>query len=187
MAPLMPFSAGLPETACGQGSTLEATREIRRHLPGVLQQLQATSLLDAPCGDHNWMRAVELRGVDYLGVDYDPEHIAVARINAPAREFKQLDIIAGPLPRADVILCRDFLQHLPDPDIWRVLHNVCDSRSWWLLATSHHKQGNPITRRGAYRALNLIKLGLGDPVVSIPDAGRMLAAWPIATIERVIR
>jgi hypothetical protein len=35
----------------------------------VLHDLGAQSLLDAGCGDFNWMRTVDLPGIKYIGVD----------------------------------------------------------------------------------------------------------------------
>ena len=49
-----------PESASGRGSTLRRTTVIRRVLPALLSEVGAESLLDAPCGDFNWMRYTEL-------------------------------------------------------------------------------------------------------------------------------
>ncbi len=38
-------------------------------LPELFHQLQVTRFLDALCGDWNWMRKVELAGVDYIRAD----------------------------------------------------------------------------------------------------------------------
>ena len=35
----------------------------------MLKGLKVRRLLDAPCGDHNWMRHVDLDGIQYLGMD----------------------------------------------------------------------------------------------------------------------
>src|SRR4051812_27850000 len=55
-------SWGDAESVSGRGSTLARTEVIRRSLPGLLESVGARSLLDAPCGDFNWMRHVELAG-----------------------------------------------------------------------------------------------------------------------------
>src|SRR6185369_10677934 len=65
-----------PESASGRGSTLQRTTVIRRVLPALLKDVGAESLLDAPCGDFNWMRSTELRSVKYIGADVVPKLIA---------------------------------------------------------------------------------------------------------------
>src|SRR5690606_21776324 len=57
------------ESLSGAGASLWETRELRQRLPLLLQDLGVTSLLDAGCGDFNWMQHVDL-GIDaYIGVD----------------------------------------------------------------------------------------------------------------------
>jgi hypothetical protein len=57
------------ESLSGPGSCLAQTAEIRRSLPHVLQHIDARSLLDAPCGDFNWMKHVALGLEEYIGAD----------------------------------------------------------------------------------------------------------------------
>ncbi|HYV13569.1 MAG TPA: hypothetical protein VE980_21875, partial [Pyrinomonadaceae bacterium] len=49
-----------PESVSGRGSTLARTNVITSNLPVLLQELNANSLIDAACGDFNWMRHVDL-------------------------------------------------------------------------------------------------------------------------------
>src|SRR5689334_2969418 len=51
-------SWGDPESVSGRGSTLARTEVVRRKLPILLASVGAKSLLDAPCGDFNWMQHV---------------------------------------------------------------------------------------------------------------------------------
>ena len=60
-----------PETVSGRGSSLASTEAIRRELPQLIKSLGITSVLDAPCGDFNWIKDVlkECPDVTYFGVD----------------------------------------------------------------------------------------------------------------------
>ena len=62
-----------PESVSGRGSTLARTNVITSHLPVLLQELNADSLIDAACGDFNWMRYVDLGSIKYIGVDIVPD------------------------------------------------------------------------------------------------------------------
>ena len=68
-------SWGDTESVSGPGSSLAQTAVIRRELPILLKKIDAESLLDAPCGDYNWMKYTELNLDKYIGADIVPELI----------------------------------------------------------------------------------------------------------------
>lgn len=180
----MRFTGGLPETACGWGSTLAATEGLRKELPGLLERLGARVLLDAPCGDLNWMSQVQLGEISCIGVDREGDHLRRAGDRRPDWDFCWVDILTGPLPTGqDTILCRDFLQHLPDHLVLQVLANFAATGARWLLATSHDVAINrDIETVGDFRPLNLqaAPFDLGPPVEAIPDCdGRILGVWAL--------
>lgn len=152
----MPFRSGLPETTCGIGSTLGRTRTLREQLPGLFRDLGIKSLLDAGCGDFNWMSQVDLTGIEYTGCDYDEKHVESARLTAPGLKFICLDITAGPLPKADLMLCRELMQHVTDEQISAILRNFVASGTEWLLATCYRNETNELlVREGGFREIDL--------------------------------
>lgn len=177
----MRFTGGLPETACGFGSTLRGSEGPRTELRGLLDRLGVTSLLDAPCGDFNWLAQVDLTGIAYVGIDVSLSNLATARRNAPDRDFRHLDILSAELPRCGAILCRDFLQHLPNHLAIAVVDRFRATGAAWLIATSHDAPENSdIDRVGDFRPLNLVAapIGLDPPLEVIGDGpGRILGAW----------
>jgi hypothetical protein len=175
------FTGGLPETACGYGSTLRATETVRAQLPGLLARLGTEVLLDAPCGDLNWISQVDLSGICYIGIDTSDANLAAARARSPSLLFGKVDIVTGVLPMADTVLCRDFLQHLPTAMAQQALGNIIASGAEWLIATSHDAAENDdIPEPGGFRPLNLqiAPFNLGAPIEALPDgAGRILGVW----------
>jgi hypothetical protein len=93
-------------------------------------------MLDIPCGDWNWMRTVNLKGVQYVGADIIPGLIQRNRLMFQDHEFQVLDACRDTLPKVDLILCRDFLFHLPNAMALEVLRNFKRSGSTWVLLTS---------------------------------------------------
>lgn len=162
------------ETVCGPGSSAWATAEISQRLPALLTELGARSLLDAACGDFNWMRDVVL-DVDYVGCDIVPELIAQnnRRYANSTRRFECLDIAASPLPAADVVLCRDCLGHLPFATIDSALRNFARSGSTYLLATTFPQTAanHDIAAAPDWRPLNLElpPLDFRPPLVLVPE------------------
>ena len=175
------------ESASGHGSRLARTAVIRSELPLLLKRLKAASLLDAGCGDFNWMQHVEVNEIHYIGADIVPELIVrnqrlYGRAN---REFITADISAGRLPRADVILCRESLIHLSFSRIDRVLSSFRNSGAQYLLCTTHTTiQQNIDCPDGGWRSLNLQLPPLNFPtplelIVEDADAGKCLGVWQL--------
>lgn len=149
---------GSNESVSGTGSALEQTRAIRAQLPTLLQHLHVATMLDLPCGDFGWMHEVHLGNVAYIGADIVPDIVERNRRtwgNA-LRRFHVVDITSDPLPRVDLVFCRDCLVHLSNAHVWKAVENVRASRSTWLLTTTFpaHAQDDDI-EDGDWRPLNL--------------------------------
>ena len=162
------------ESASGPGSTTQATQHVRRELPGLLAELGVRAMLDLPCGDFNWMRHVDLAGIDYLGGDLVAELVAEnnrrhARANV---RFAVLDLLNDDLPRVDLVMCRDCLFHFPLASVQQALQNIQRSGARWLLTTSFTwRQAGPNTDipMGGWHRLNLEL-----PPISLPRPARVL-------------
>jgi hypothetical protein len=155
------------ESISGPGSNLQQTQRLRAGLPLLLAQLGVRSLLDAPCGDFNWMRTVKLGVEQYTGVDVLGEVIAglQCRYAGPRRRFLRLDLMEADLPRADAIFCRDLLPHLSYAEIRAVLRNFQRSGAEFLLTTTFTgARPNRDTAGGDWRTLNLQLAPFAFPV-----------------------
>jgi len=126
------------ETRSGPGSSRIGSQVIRQALPDLIQRFGIKSILDAPCGDWNWMKDVTVNLDFYIGIDIVPEIISgnAEKFGARNRRFAVKDIVTDLLPRADLILCRDCLAHLPLKDCVKAISNFRNSRSTYLLATT---------------------------------------------------
>lgn len=186
-----------PESVSGPGSTLARTADLRAALPALLRELGARSLLDLGCGDARWIARTPLRGIRYTGVDLVAPLVRRARLQHGWRglRFRRLDIVEGPLPRADVVLCRDALIHLTDASIARVLANVRRSGSAYLLTSTFrdhdHAPLGPEGEGWGWRTVNLERppFALPAPLRTIPDTPRapgyedkVLALWPASAL-----
>lgn len=146
------------ESACGPGSSLKETAVVRRELPRILRDVGARSMLDIPCGDFFWMKEVELDLDLYIGADVVSSIVDenIERYGSTSRSFFRLDICLDPLPQADLVLCRDCLDHLSFQDVRAALSNLATSGSTFLLATTYpDRRENVDIRSGDWRPLNL--------------------------------
>jgi hypothetical protein len=116
-------------------------------------------VLDLPCGDFNWMRLVDLNGIDYLGADIVEALIAQNQNrygHFPNVRFKVLDLLADPLPRMDLVLVRDCLVHFSNQNIQKALENIKRSGSTYLLTTTFTQLiRNKDIITGEWRPVNL--------------------------------
>ena len=182
---------GDSESVSGRGSTLARTGTIRSALPNLLRNIGAQSLLDAPCGDFNWMRLVDLGEIRYTGVDVVTELIIRNRqlYGGPGKDFVVADVVKDKLAQSDVILCRDCFIHLSFKDIQRTLTNFKRSGSQFLLATTHVDiVQNTNVRTGGWRNINL-QLGpfnFPEPLellVEDAELRKCLGLWKLSDIE----
>jgi len=185
-----------PESASGTGSNIRPTETLRRELPMLLARLNIRSLLDAPCGDFNWMRLVDLGDVTYTGVDVVAPLIERCQRNygGPTRRFLTRNVIADPLPQADAILSRDCLSHLSYEHIFSALRNFRASAATYLLATTYpSRRRNWDIVTGDWRPVNLeLKpFAFPPPIAVIAEgstefdgdfADKTLAAWRLDSL-----
>ena len=135
-------SWGSRESRSGTGSELSTTVNLRLQLPMLLKSYGVTRILDAPCGDFNWMQhlvpVLADLGVEYIGGDIVKE-IAESnqqRFGAKGVSFLNMDITRDSLPAVDLMMVRDCLIHLSFRDIHRFVENFCQSEIKLLLTTT---------------------------------------------------
>lgn len=154
---------GSKESVSGTGSELCATVKVREWLPRIIDIYGIKSILDAPCGDVNWMKTLfpefQKREVLYAGMDIVERLIEQ---NGMAHEtdaiaFVKGDITEETLPRYDLIFMRDVLGHLSNDNIFKVLKNVKDSGAKWLLTTTFPNVINTDGLNGGWRLINLLE------------------------------
>ena len=184
-------SWGSPESRSGEGSTLKRTTAIRRELSPLLEQYKIKSVLDAPCGDFNWMKEVDLSCLDYyIGVDIVEALIKtnMERYGSSKRHFFVLDIVNQPLPQVDLIVCRDCMQHLIEQDVKKLIANIKRSGSKYLLANTYTTSQENVdidniyaTTRLAYRNLLIPPFSLPTPLLTIEEGfeNKVLMLWRI--------
>ena len=145
------------ESKSGPGSGLSQTRAVRKFLSDLLVQLQASTILDIPCGDFYWMKEVDLADCNYCGADIVDDIINQNKImySNRRRKFIVADLTTSRLPVADLILCRDCLVHFSYEDIRKALANIQNSECKYLLTTTFPGRINKDIRTGEWRPIDL--------------------------------
>lgn len=192
----------------GAGSTLEATEQLRLALPDVFKRYKVSRFLDAPCGDWHWMQHVDLGKTRYIGGDISRELIDEIKQEHTGknRKFIHLDITSDPLPKADMMLCRDCLFHLTWEMRWAFLENFANSEISYLMLTMYHIAKNEdLQKDGDFAQFNptVEPFNFEQPLEMIHEAARVnldpafvatprgswqrsLGIWNREQIERVL-
>lgn len=141
----------------GPGSSMSQTATIRQQIPVLCNRYEVTRILDAACGDFNWFRQMDVALEQYIGCDIVSDLIEQNNLKyADAKtSFVRTDIRQDPLPKMDLILCRDCLVHFSTADIQMVLDNFQKSGSKFLLLTTFPDvQINVDIQTGNWRPIN---------------------------------
>jgi len=144
----------------GAGAEDAQTTVLQRELPRIFQHLGIKSVLDVPCGDFNWMKHLDLSGIDYTGGDIVPDLVEKNQrdFGRDNRRFVHLDLLQAPLPAADLLLCRDVLVHFSFADIQAALTNIRRHPIRYLMTTTFTEcPENEDIVTGDWRILNLEK------------------------------
>jgi len=166
---------GSSESRSGRGSTLAYTERLWPLLERYLTTLNVEVFLDVPCGDFNWMKYVKLpHGTRYIGGDIVVPlvHDLQKNYGSDRYSFHTIDIVEGPLPKADLWLCRDVLFHLPNEDIQRVFRNFVAAAIPYILTTTYNfSRKNDDVKAGGFRFINLRlpPFMLPPPLSMVPD------------------
>lgn len=184
-----------PESSSGRGSTLAVTAALRAELPRLIDRLGIRSLIDAPCGDFNWMQHTELGIDNYIGADIVPELIDKlnSRYSHGTRIFMRLDLTRDALPSADALFCRDLFLHLSYADIERVKRNFLSSDCKYLITSTYPEvEVHVDVLTGEVRPVNLQRAPFNwpEPIELIVDDAdehmtRRMGVWRRDQLDRV--
>lgn len=149
------------ESVSGSGSTIRYTESIRAELPLIIDKYAISSILDAPCGDFNWMKNVlENTKVNYIGGDIaKPLILRNKLLYSNFGTFIHMDITKDDLPKVDLMIVRDCLFHLSEQNIMSFFINFKKTNIKYLLTTTHINDDfeflNSDIKDGDFRLLDL--------------------------------
>jgi hypothetical protein len=180
------------ESKSGSGSTLKYTANIRKELPHLFSRYSIQRVFDAPCGDFNWMsHLLPSVNIEYIGADIVKPIIENLnnRHKSPKISFIHFDLVKETPPQVDLMICRDCLFHLSFQDTKSVLENFIESKSKYLLTTTHKNMGGSFTNidisTGDFRCIDLFSKPYNFPTNPLcviedwiaPDPERQMCLW----------
>lgn len=124
------------ESASGFGSTEAATLLARQGLQKLIDESRISSVLDVPCGDYNWFQMLKFDG-SYTGGDIVEELIERNQrlYGDSLHRFIPLDLTKGSLPTADLVLCRECINHLSLKEGAAATRSLAEAAGKFLVIT----------------------------------------------------
>lgn len=105
------------------GSQFDITKEYVAFLQNFLQENEIRTVVDLGCGDWAFSKHIDWGGIQYTGIDI--VKFVVQRnerlFGKQNIRFIHADAIETDLPEADLLICKDVFQHLPNQDIFAIL------------------------------------------------------------------
>jgi len=196
----------------GPGSNAEETVGVRTVLPVLLALLKVRTMIDVPCGDFNYMRAVlnanaTPHGIAYHGMDIVTTLVqqleatfGTASASHKMRHhisFSRFDLASEYLWPVDLVIVRDILFHFTAERANDVLRRVGESGCRFALVTYFPRVHNNVAARkyqagkgfSSYASWNLEQapFALPPPLLSIgwdgARADRVVGLWPCGSLQ----
>jgi len=120
----------------GGGSDPKNAAAYVTFLNGFLAALKPATVLDVGCGDGRMAGAINWQGARYIGIDVAQPALDLFRQwsgdmkTAAWAEWWQADALTDSLPNADLAICKEVMQHIPNAAVWRLL---CRLRAFPLV------------------------------------------------------
>ncbi len=166
------------ESVSGPGSEVANTINIREEILNLIHKYKIKIFLDIPCGDFNWIKNIIDKDIQYIGGDIVKDLIDQNnnKYSKPNIKFIEINIIEDKLPSADILLCRDCLDHFSYDNIKKFFVNFVNSNIDYILVTSYESKENNSTHNheindGDFRHLFLREhpFNLPSPLIKILD------------------
>lgn len=147
----------------GGGSHIENALPYVHFLQNFLKEKNIASVVDVGCGDWQFSQYINWSGIHYTG--YEVVKFLVDKnqtvFGSPSIQFVHADGIHMDLPQADLVLCKDVLQHLSNEDVWSFLSQLGNFK-YCLITNDVDVNSLPLfanqdTYSGGYRPLDITK------------------------------
>lgn len=150
------------ESPSGEGSKPENTKVYCLFLQNFLKNYQIQNVVDIGCGDWQISQLIDWTGIQYTGFDVFKEIIEKhqAQFSTPSIQFIHGNALKMDLPKADLLICKDVLQHLPNQDIESLLPQLKKFKHCLLVndvdpvSLTSQNEDTPV---GGYRHVDLTK------------------------------
>jgi SAM-dependent methyltransferase len=127
-------------TGSGEGSDPIRNRRYVHLIQDFIRAKKIKTVVDLGCGDWQFSRQIDWGGASYVGIDIVPSVVEnlTAQYARDGIRFVHGNIVNCDLPQADLAICKDVLQHLPNDLIFAFLARLRQFR--YAILTNDRRQ-----------------------------------------------
>ena len=155
----------------GHGSLPDATEGYRRFVQDFMRKNSVRTAVDFGCGDWQFSRLMDWTGIDYLGLDVAKSVIEQNRSTYGSKNvrFEPAPDRFADVPKADLLIVKDVLQHLPAEMIHCFMAQVIQRFPFALITNCSEpdSERNRDIQAGEYRPLDLRVAPFGYPAEAV--------------------
>lgn len=151
---------GIGHSGCG--STYQNVYPYLQFLENFIKMNNITKVLDVGCGDWTFSQHMNWKNVEYTGIDIVKNVIEKNQASFETENIKFFhhDLTTENLPAAELLICKDVLQHLSNENIIAFFKKTDDFKH--LIITNDvdpnsYSSTNPDILNGDHRFLDLTK------------------------------
>jgi len=124
----------------GHGSLPSVTKGYRALLETFIRENNVRSVVDYGSGDWQFSKLVEWGDIEYTGVDVVPSLTAenTTKYGNQKRKFVTLAPGSNGIPDADLLICKDVLQHMPNQAVQEFVANILPKFKCALITNCIH-------------------------------------------------
>ena len=173
-------------TGSGPGSDEKLCAGYVAFLQDFFKRHNIKSIVDCGCGDWQFSKNIDFSGIDYKG--FDVANFVIMRNNATYKKdnvsFSLYNGDFALLPSADLLICKDVLQHLPNAKIQEFIDNLHKFKFALITNDISGYYADSATNKdivvGDYRALDLrqkpfsVDCRVVHSILRMPNAPDML-------------
>ncbi|GEM_PF-5466180 len=169
----------------GGGSTMKNTVIYRAFLQQFMEDKGVTSVVDAGCGDWEFSQSMNWDGIDYKGYDIVESVVEEdkKKYAKPNIQFFTANIVTDDLPPADLLVCKQVLQHLPLKDVETFLKKLPEYKHVLItnsVEAHNFSAVNTDIAPGDFRALDITA-----PPFNVKGA-KILQWWDGSHMQQVV-
>lgn len=145
------------------------------HVNALIRKHRPKTILDIGCGDMVVASKLDLMGAKYIGWDAAANCGSKPFLRAGYHIEYSKDALTDELPQADMVLCKEVMQHLSNDDVWALVtrmvpHKVC------VICNAYDDTHSPIKRNGDTHTggFRPIEIGARDQVFFGPEGHRYI-------------
>jgi len=145
----------------GHGSLPAVTKGYRQFLQAFIKENEIKSVVDYGAGDWQFSRFMDWTGVAYTGLETVPSLIKKnnQRYGKANIKFARSPTNPSKMPKADLLVVKDVLQHLPTKTVKEFLHKALPHYRFALITNNFMPTAalNMDIEAGAFRSLDIRK------------------------------